>query len=64
MADLELAVRQRQCLPQRFGVQATLAESVMVWADRCNTVRSAIDSHFTTADARIKLEGLYQTLEG
>jgi hypothetical protein len=59
MAELELAVCQRQCLRQRFGDQATLAQAVTAWADRRNTARSAIDWRFTTADARIKLKRLY-----
>jgi len=64
IAELELAVCQRQCLQQRFGDQATLARAVTAWAARRNTAHSGIDWRFTTADARIKLKRLYPAIEG
>ena len=63
MAELELAVLERQCLRQRFGDQATLRRAVTAWTDRRNAASSAIDWRFTTADARIKLKQLYPAIE-
>jgi hypothetical protein len=64
MAELELAVLERQCLRQRFGDQATLARAVTAWADRRNAATATIDWRFTTSDARIKLKRLYPAIEG
>jgi hypothetical protein len=64
MAELALAVCQRQCLQQRFGDQATLAQAVTAWADRRNALTATIDWRFTTADARIKLKQLYPAIDG
>lgn len=64
MAELELAVCQRQCLRQRFGDQDTLAQAVGAWAVRRNATAATIDWRFTTADARIKLKRLYPAIEG
>jgi DDE superfamily endonuclease len=63
MAEIELAVLQRQCLGQRFGNRATLAQAAAAWAVRRNAAASTIDWRFTTADARIKLKRLYPTFE-
>jgi hypothetical protein len=63
MAELELAISQRQCLQQRFGNQATLAPAVAAWAARRNATTAAIDWHFPTSDARIKLTRLYPAIE-
>ena len=43
IAEIELAVLERQCLRQRFGGQATLTQAVTAWADRRNAATSAID---------------------
>jgi DDE superfamily endonuclease len=63
MAELELAVLQRQCLGQRFGEQTALERAAMAWATRRNAVTATIDWRFTTADARIKLKRLYPAIE-
>jgi DDE superfamily endonuclease len=63
MAELELAVLQRQCLTQRFGAQTALERAAMAWATRRNAVTATIDWRFTTADARIKLKRLYPAIE-
>ena len=59
MAELELSVLARQCLPQRLPDRATMARAVTAWADRRNGTISIIDWPFTTADARTKLRRLY-----
>lgn len=63
MAELELAVCQRQCLRQRFGDRDAFARAVAAWATRRNGATSAIDWRFTTTDARIKLKRLYPAIE-
>ena len=63
MAELELAVLQRQCLGRRLPDRAAVAREVAAWADRRNAAVSAIRWQFTTADARTKLRRLYPTFE-
>lgn len=64
VAEIELAVLERQCLRQRFGDRATLEREVAAWADRRNAAGAAVDWQFTTADARTKLARLYPAIEG
>ena len=63
MAELELAVLQRQCLARRLGGREELERAVTAWAERRNAAVSAIDWQFTTADARTKLRRLYPAFE-
>ena len=63
MAELELAVRQRQCLVQRLPDLASMDRAVTAWATRRNPAITAINWQFTTADARIKLRRLYPAFE-
>jgi hypothetical protein len=63
MAELELAVLQRQCLRQRLPDQATMDHTVAAWTARRNAAITAIDWQFTTADARIKLKRLYPAFD-
>ena len=63
MAELELAVLQRQCLTQRLPHRDAMARAVSAWAARRNAAISAITWQFTTADARIKLKRLYPMFE-
>jgi hypothetical protein len=64
VAELELAVLERQCLRQRFGDRASLEAAVAAWAARRNAAGSAVDWQFTTADARTKLKRLYPAIHG
>jgi hypothetical protein len=63
MAELELAVLQRQCLARRLGSREELARAVAAWAARRNAAVSTIDWQFTTADARTKLRRLYPAFD-
>lgn len=63
LAELELAVLQRQCLRQRLPDRATMDHAVAAWTARRNAAIAAIDWQFTTADARIKLRRLYPAFE-
>jgi len=63
IAEIELAVLERQCLRQRFGDRAALEVAVAAWVARRNAAGAAVDWQFTTADARTKLKRLYPTFE-
>ena len=63
IAEIELAVLQRQCLGQRFGDRDALAQAATAWAIRRNAAVSTIDWRFTTSDARVKLKRLYPAFE-
>jgi hypothetical protein len=63
MAELELAVLQRQCLAQRLPDLAAMDRAVAAWATRRNTAASVITWQFTTADARTKLRRLYPAFD-
>jgi hypothetical protein len=62
MAEIELSVLKGQCLDRRIPDMATMQAEVATWEkDRNNSARK-ITWQFTTADARIKLKGLYPSL--
>ncbi len=63
IAEIELAVLERQCLRQRFGDRGALEAAVAAWTTRRNAAGAAVDWQFTTADARTKLKRLYPTFE-
>lgn len=62
MAEIELSVLDRQCLDRRLPDADALTAAVAAWTAARNAVPVAIDWHFTTADARIKLKRLYPSL--
>lgn len=63
MAELELSVRQRQCLRQRFPDRWAMSREVGAWVRRRHDHTRRINWQFTTADARIKLRRLYPAFE-
>ena len=63
MAEIELSVLHRQCLNARIPDQHTLMQKIAAWQDRRNASASTVNWRFTTADARIKLESLYPSIE-
>ena len=64
VAEIELAVLQRQCLRRRLPDRAAAEREVAAWAARRNAATSRVDWQFTTADARTKLRRLYPAFEG
>jgi hypothetical protein len=62
VAELELAVCQRQCLRRRLPDLAALEREAVAWAARRNAAAAAVDWRFTTADARTKLKRLYPAI--
>lgn len=61
-AELELSVLSRQCLQERPGSHGRLAAALAAWQAARNAARSRVQWHFTTQDARIKLQHLYPKL--
>jgi hypothetical protein len=64
VAELELAVLERQCLCRRLPNRDAMAHEVAAWAARRNAAGAKVDWQFTTADARIKLKRLYPAFHG
>jgi hypothetical protein len=59
IAEIELSVLSRQCLSRRIPDKDTLEREVAAWKQARNSGSKAVNWHFTTADARIKLRRLY-----
>jgi hypothetical protein len=62
MAEIELAVFDRQCLDRRMPNQALVEQEAAAWETERNTAEMTVDWRFTTADARIKLKRLYPSI--
>jgi len=63
MAETELSIVSRQCLRRRIGEASTVVTEIAAWEAARNSARSKVRWHFTTADARIKLQRLYPVIE-
>ena len=60
VAENELSSLTVQCVKdRRFGTIEELRWEVTAWADQCNTKQKGIHWHFTTENARAKLQSLY-----
>lgn len=59
VAEVELAVLEKQCIGGRIPDLAALAARLEAWQKRRNRSRNKVAWRFTTADARIKLKHLY-----
>jgi hypothetical protein len=64
MAEIELSALGRQSLARRIAKQETLAVSIKAWEQARNAATRKVHWQFTTADARIKLQRLYPSIEG
>lgn len=62
MAEIELSILSRQCLDRRIPDLGTLKTEVDAWYDNRNHEETWIDWRFTTADARVKLQRLYPSI--
>jgi len=62
VAEIELSVMHRQCLNRRLS-RAELEQEVPAWEMARNALSGRIVWHFTAADARVKLQRLYPTLD-
>lgn len=63
MAETELSILSRQCLARRIGEASTLVTEVAAWETARNAAKRKVRWHFTTKDARIKLQRLYPVIE-
>ena len=63
MAEIEIGALARQCLDRRISDQDALRRESKAWQDRRNQDTIKVDWRFTTADARIKLQSLYPSIQ-
>jgi hypothetical protein len=63
VAESELSALTRQSLGRRIDTQARVAAEGLAWKDRRNEKQIGVEWHFTTEDARIKLEHLYPKIK-
>ncbi|GHV90120.1 transposase [Spirochaetia bacterium] len=59
MAEIEIGVMSRQCLARRIPTIEELTAQVQAWVTCRNAHKDTVHWHFTTQDARIKLQRLY-----
>ncbi len=62
IAEIELSVLSRQCLDRRIADIDTLRQEVQAHQAQRDAKGTKVNWHFTTQDARIKLERLYPSL--
>lgn len=62
MAEIELAALTRQCLDRRLPDLPTLQAELAAWNNHRDAATTKINWHFTTADARVKLQRLYPVI--
>ena len=63
MAEIEIGVLDRQCLSRRVPDQEVLRREVAAWQGQRNRDAVRVEWRFTTADARIKLNSLYPSIQ-
>lgn len=59
MVEIEISVWSRQCLRRRIDSMDKLAAEAYAWALERNAQKLGVEWRFTTRDARVKLERLY-----
>ena len=59
IAEIELSVLKRQCLPERIENIDIMRKMVATWNRERNTRQTPVNWQFTTSDARVKLKRLY-----
>lgn len=63
MAEIELSVLSRQCLNRRIESMEELEREVAAWEEARNERGVVVKWQFTTAEARVKLQGLYPVVQ-
>lgn len=63
IAEIELSALTRQALDHRIPDMATLKTKTKAWQRERNQKQKAVDWHFTTDEARIKLKRLYPQIQ-
>jgi hypothetical protein len=62
LAESELGVLACQCLDRRIPDKSILSNEIAAWQEDRNVRHTTADWHFTTEDARIKLNRLYPAI--
>ena len=62
IAEIELSVLKRQCLPERIPDIDLMKRKISAWNNERNSKQTKVDWQFTAEDARIKLKRLYPKL--
>jgi len=62
LAESELGVLASQCLDRRIPDKQAIIDEVATWVRERNKTHAVAQWHFTTNDARIKLNSLYPSL--
>lgn len=62
VAECELSALTRMCLDRHIPTTEEVDREARAWAERRDREQTGVDWHFTTADARTKLKGLYPTV--
>lgn len=62
IAEIELSVLKRQCLPERIPDIDLMKRKIRAWNNERNSKQTKVDWQFTAEDARIKLRRLYPKL--
>ena len=62
IAEIELSVFGKHCLSRRIPDEQTLRRELSALEHERNQANATIDWHFTTSDARIKLNKLYPSI--
>ena len=62
MAEIEFSVLSRQCLDRRIADEVSLIQEILSWEENRNQSLATVNWQFSTADARIKLEKLYPSI--
>ena len=63
MAETELGILSRQCLDRWIEDREKLTAEIAAWETDRNVMECKIHWHFTTHDARIKLQRLYPVIQ-
>ena len=63
MAEIELHVLNSQCLNRNIATIEEMIQEVEAWQEHRNNKNAKINWQFTTADARIKLNRLYPSID-
>ena len=62
IAEIELSVLKRQCLPERIPDIELMRKKIKAWNDERNAKQKKVTWQFTTKDARVKLKRLYPNI--
>jgi hypothetical protein len=62
MAELEIGIVNRHCLNRRIPTLEEMRSEVRAWVTERNNQQTPVHWHFTSRDARVKLQHLYQKI--